>query len=78
MDGQLGLHGENSLAPQLMERFLELGSPGQSKDELETKSKAPFKVCHKLFAVGVHFKCYVLYSSHCLFYHRFVQSRLEE
>ncbi|MFQ6655498.1 hypothetical protein Gotur_026023 [Gossypium turneri] len=35
----------NSLAPQLMERFLELGSPGQSKDELETKSKAPFKIC---------------------------------
>ncbi|MBA0673917.1 hypothetical protein Goari_015540 [Gossypium aridum] len=26
-------------------RFLELGSPGQSKDELETKSKAPFKLC---------------------------------
>ncbi|KAE8669088.1 nuclear pore complex protein Nup85-like [Hibiscus syriacus] len=49
MDGQLGMHGENSLAPQLMERFLELGSPGQSKAELELdserKSKTSLKIC---------------------------------
>ena len=46
MDGQLGLNGENSFAPQLLERFLELGSPDQSKDELdlEIKCKAPLKV----------------------------------
>ncbi|XP_039013162.1 RCC1 and BTB domain-containing protein 1-like [Hibiscus syriacus] len=37
--GQLGMHGDNSLAPQLMERFLELGSPGQSKAELELDSE---------------------------------------
>ncbi|XVF48549.1 hypothetical protein PTKIN_Ptkin03bG0199400 [Pterospermum kingtungense] len=47
MDGQLGVNGENSLTPQLLEQFLELGSPGQSKDELdsEIKSKAPLKIC---------------------------------
>ncbi|KAE8712502.1 nuclear pore complex protein Nup85-like [Hibiscus syriacus] len=49
MDGQLGMHGESSLAPQSMERFLELGSPGQSKAELELdserKSKTSLKIC---------------------------------
>ncbi|KHG00395.1 putative E3 ubiquitin-protein ligase HERC3 [Gossypium arboreum] len=45
-DGSVWSWGyNNSLAPQLMERFLELGSPDQSKDELETKSKAPLKIC---------------------------------
>ncbi|XWS17703.1 hypothetical protein CRYUN_Cryun33cG0089900 [Craigia yunnanensis] len=43
MDGQLGLNGENYLAPQLLEQFLELGSTDQ--DELEIKSKAPLKIC---------------------------------
>ncbi|XVF35434.1 hypothetical protein REPUB_Repub18cG0145500 [Reevesia pubescens] len=47
MDGQLGLNGENFLAPHLLDRFLELGSPDRSKDELdldlEMKSKAPLK-----------------------------------
>ncbi|XP_022730891.1 ultraviolet-B receptor UVR8 isoform X2 [Durio zibethinus] len=45
--GQLGRNDENSLAPQLLEPFLELGSPDQSKDELdiETQSKAPLKIC---------------------------------
>ncbi|XP_039066287.1 ultraviolet-B receptor UVR8-like isoform X1 [Hibiscus syriacus] len=47
--GQLGMHGETSLAPQLMERFLELGSPGQSKANLELdserKSKTSLKIC---------------------------------
>lgn len=46
IDGQLGLNGENSLTPQLLERFLELGSPDQSMDELDSEinSKAPLKV----------------------------------
>lgn len=42
--GQLGLNGENYSDPQLLERFLELGSADQSKDELEIKSKAPLKI----------------------------------
>ncbi|XP_021276048.1 ultraviolet-B receptor UVR8 [Herrania umbratica] len=43
--GQLGVNGENSSAPQLLERFLELGSPDQSKDELDINTKAPWKIC---------------------------------
>ncbi|KAK8654830.1 hypothetical protein V6N13_107427 [Hibiscus sabdariffa] len=51
MDGQLGMHGENYLAPQLMERFLELGSPGQSKAELELDSERKSKTSLKISAV---------------------------
>ncbi|GKV03441.1 hypothetical protein SLEP1_g15737 [Rubroshorea leprosula] len=45
MDGQLGNSGENSVVPSLIDQFLELGSPHLPTDELETKNKAPHKVC---------------------------------
>ena len=43
--GQLGLNGETSLSPQLLERFIELGSLDQSTDEPEKQNKAPLKIC---------------------------------
>lgn len=44
MDGQLGVSGENSAVPCLLEQFVELASPDSVTDESETKSKAPPKV----------------------------------
>ncbi|KAK3023139.1 hypothetical protein RJ639_043978 [Escallonia herrerae] len=44
MDGQLGVNGNNSLLPRLLEGFLELGSPASFMDGSETKSKTPLKV----------------------------------
>lgn len=43
MDGQLGVNGENSVVPRLLEQFLELGNP-DSLIEPEVKSKASLKV----------------------------------
>lgn len=43
--GQLGVNGENSLVPQLLEQFLGLGSPNSLKDESERKNETPLKVC---------------------------------
>ncbi|GLT85443.1 hypothetical protein SLE2022_036330 [Rubroshorea leprosula] len=40
-----GCIGENSVVPSLIDQFLELGSPHLPTDELETKNKAPHKVC---------------------------------
>lgn len=44
MDGQLGVSGENSAVPCLLEQFVGLASPDSQTDELETKSKVPLKV----------------------------------
>lgn len=44
MDGQLGVNGENSVVPCLLEQFLELGHPDSLTDESEVKSKASLKV----------------------------------
>lgn len=44
MDGQLGVSGENSAVPCLLEQFVELASPDSLTDESETKSKVPVKV----------------------------------
>lgn len=41
--GQLGIAGENSLVPRLVEGFLELSSPGSSGDS-ETKTKPSLKI----------------------------------
>lgn len=43
--GQLGLNGENSSVPCVLERFLELGSPRSLSKELYSKDKASLKVC---------------------------------
>ncbi|KAK1550571.1 hypothetical protein Q3G72_021210 [Acer saccharum] len=45
MDGQLGLSGDNSAVPRLVEQFNELGSPDSLTHEMETKPKAPIKIC---------------------------------
>lgn len=42
--GQLGGSGDNSLFPQLLEQFFELGSPDSVTEESETKSRKPLKV----------------------------------
>lgn len=42
--GQIGSHEENSSLPCLLEGFLGLGSPNSATDNLETETKAPFKV----------------------------------
>lgn len=44
MDGQLGVNGENSVVPCLLEQFLELGNPDSLADESEVKSRASLKV----------------------------------
>ncbi|CAM8955557.1 unnamed protein product [Rhodiola kirilowii] len=44
--GQLGIDGDNSLVPRLLDDFLELGSPGPLTGESETKSKKPLKVSY--------------------------------
>lgn len=43
MDGQLGLNGEHSLVPCMLDRFLELGSD-YFDDESEANSRTPLKV----------------------------------
>nr|XP_048331097.1 ultraviolet-B receptor UVR8 isoform X2 [Ziziphus jujuba var. spinosa] len=43
--GQLGVNGENSVVPCLLEQFLELGNPDSLADESEVKSRASLKVC---------------------------------
>lgn len=40
MDGQLGVNGENSLVPCLLEQFLDVGSA--------TESEVPLKVLEKI------------------------------
>lgn len=44
MDGQLGVDGENSVVPCLLQQFLELGRPDSLTDESEVKSKTSLKV----------------------------------
>lgn len=44
MDGQLGLNGENSSVPCLLERFLELGTPDSLAEESNSENRIPLKV----------------------------------
>ncbi|KAL5853422.1 hypothetical protein ACOSQ3_008540 [Xanthoceras sorbifolium] len=43
--GQLGVSGENSVVPRLIEQFHELGSLDSSTDGSKTKPKGPIEVC---------------------------------
>lgn len=43
--GQLGVSGENSVVPHLMDQFFGLQSPNSLGDESETKSGLPLKIC---------------------------------
>ncbi|KAL5783314.1 hypothetical protein ACOSP7_008343 [Xanthoceras sorbifolium] len=43
--GQLGVSGENSVVPRLIEQFHELGSLDSSTDGSKTKPKGPIEIC---------------------------------